>query len=265
MATITAFTALNMNNPTVWYGQVTSYNASQITLSNGPYTGTYRGSFSYDQFGNVYGVLRGYDFAVNGAPAATVSGLNVDAYSFMLYIQNGDAEGAYQLALAGGDTFRGSAYGDVLTGFGGSDTLFGNAGNDRLSGGDGADQLRGGAGRDLMAGNAGADSFVFSSVTDSVNSQTQWDVISDFTIGEDRINLRAIDAFAATALNDTFTFNETSTFSSARGEVRIKQVDALGEANDYTMVLVDTDGDKGIEMAIAIKGLHDLTATDFLL
>jgi len=41
--------------------------------------------------------------------------------------------------------------------------------------------------------------------------------------------------------------------------------DNAGSRNDYTMVFLDTDADTTAEGAIRRTGLHNLTATDFLL
>lgn len=76
------------------------------------------------------------------------------------------------------------AAGGTLTGGAGGDLLSGGAGSDSLSGGAGADVLRDGAGSDRMAGGTGADVFVLG--RDGVA-----DAITDFTPGEDRIDLSA--------------------------------------------------------------------------
>ena len=62
--------------------------------------------------------------------------------------------------------------------------LNGGAGNDMLDGGGGADMLDGGAGNDDLTGSGGADTFVFSPGGGS-------DVITDFAVADDRIDLRA--------------------------------------------------------------------------
>jgi hypothetical protein len=85
--------------------------------------------------------------------------------------------------------------------------------------------------------------------------------------GEDKIDLSAIDAFAATrSVNDTFIWRGTAAFSNTtQGEVRYQTFDATGTANDHTMIWIDNDKDTGVEMAIRLNGLHDLTASDFIL
>jgi serralysin len=91
-------------------------------------------------------------------------------------------------------------------------------------------------------------------------------VIGDFVKGQDKINLGAIDAFVGTVANDTFSWKGTAAFSnSTQGEVRYQKFDAAGTVNDHTMVWIDNDKDTGVEMAIRLTGLYNLTASDFVL
>ena len=75
-----------------------------------------------------------------------------------------------------------SAIGGSLTVTNGFDILQGLDGDDLLSGGGGDDILRDGGGSDVLAGGAGADVFLMS-------ADGQTDTITDFTVGEDRIDL----------------------------------------------------------------------------
>ena len=100
-----------------------------------------------------------------------------------------DGTGTASGGRAVGDTLRnlehvaGSAHADVLTGNSGSNVLHGHDGADTLRGGGGADTLHGGTGADTLTGGGGDDLFRFDS-GDGV------DTITDFTDGEDRIDLR---------------------------------------------------------------------------
>lgn len=138
-------------------------------------------------------------------------------------------------ALAGNDLVRGLGGADRLTGNAGNDTLIGGDGTDTLSGGAGSDVLQGdadgdriigGAGKDTLTGGSGTDAFVFERAAESGISATAADVITEFARGQDKIDLRAIDAFSGTAKNDVFTWKGTAAFSSTtKGEVRFQKVD----------------------------------------
>jgi len=84
-----------------------------------------------------------------------------------------DTGGVTVIAPGSGGTRTGTALGDLL---------WGGTGNDRLSGGAGDDVLGDGPGQDTLSGGTGADVFVmaFDGATDT---------ITDFTLGEDRIDL----------------------------------------------------------------------------
>lgn len=172
------------------------------------------------------------------------------------------------LVLTGSAAINGTGNGlaNRITGNGAVNSLSGGAGADSLSGAAGNDVLTGGAGKDLLSGGIGADRFVFAAVTDSAATATTADVISDFLRASDKISLSTIDAFVGTATNNVFVWRGTAAFSSTTaGEVRFQKYDNAGTSNDYTMVFLDTDADTTAEGAIRLTGLHNLTATDFLL
>ena len=210
-----------------------------------------------------------------GTVLLSVTGLSVPAANFSAFFEAENSAAAFDLLLTENDIVNGAAGLDILVGGIGNDTITGGAGNDqligevgadRLIGGGGADQLTGGAGRDVMTGGSGRDSFVFRSATDTSATPAAADVITDFRQGQDRIDLRAIDAFRGTAVNDAFLWIGTAAFANGvAGDVRYRKLDEAGTENDHTLVLVDTDGDRGAEAVIRLTGLHDLTAADFLL
>jgi Ca2+-binding RTX toxin-like protein len=155
---------------------------------------------------------------------------------------------------------------DDIKGNWANNKLYGGTGNDTLRGDSGNDSLQGDAGKDSLTGGSGADSFIFRAVSESATGATTADVITDFAVGTDKINLSAIDAFAGTSANDTFIWKGTAGFNSTtKGEVRYEKFNNSGTANDYTMVWIDNDRDTGVEMAIRLTGLHNLTASDFVL
>ena len=117
-----------------------------------------------------------------------------------------------------------------------------------------------------MFGGAGADTFVFTLSKDSSAKVSSADIIKDFDQGVDRIDLSAIDASTKLRGNNEFTFDGTKPFGTSKeGDIYYEQSDNVGTENDYTMVYIDTDNDRDAEMSIKLMGLHDLTASDFIL
>jgi Ca2+-binding RTX toxin-like protein len=120
---------------------------------------------------------------------------------------------------AGDDIIYGVQGNDTLTGGDGNDTLYGQAGNDTLFGGAGDDILVGGTGADTMTGGAGADTFIIRSGDTTIataqgsgqnnaarnnnGTVSGFDIITDFTLGEDKLTLNGTPfrAFSAGAVN----------------------------------------------------------------
>lgn len=101
---------------------------------------------------------------------------------------------------SGNDRLTGGAGDDVLNGGSGNDVLDGGSGDDRLNGGSGNDALEGGAGDDILNGGSGndilqgglGDDILIGGSGDDIFVFGNDDVITDFAIGEDRIDLRKL-------------------------------------------------------------------------
>ncbi len=155
------------------------------------------------------------------------------------------------------DWMTGSDSGEVLSGLQGDDFIFGSAGDDIITGGGGKDALYGGFGNDI---------FRFTSIQDLSTSTRNCDVIFDFTRGQDRIDLSAIDASVSLGSDDAFLFRGKSSFGKMPdGEVRFQKVNKAGTANDHTLIYLDNDSDRSAEAVIKVMGLHNFTAWDFIL
>lgn len=180
-------------------------------------------------------------------------------------------------ATDGDDLIEGSEARDTLVGLGGLDTLFGfgksdnlyggndddtidgGTGNDKLRGGDGDDSLLGGLGADILFGDAGSDVYVFQDVAESTVKPKGRDTIADFAKGEDIIDLSGIDAIAATAEEDAFTFVAGGSLGGEAGLLVSKSI------RGGTLVLGDVDGDGEADLAILLSGKIALEVTDFVL
>jgi Ca2+-binding RTX toxin-like protein len=150
------------------------------------------------------------------------------------------------------DRLYGDAGQDTLAGGGGNDLLEGGADNDLLWGGDGADTLKGGAGDDGLTGGAGTDLYVFAEL-----GLGDW--IGGFEHGIDRIDLSAIDAHPALAGDQAFAFHASKPASVTPGTLWL---DVVG---NNTFVRADLDGGGTAELQIAVYGVTNLTAADFIL
>jgi len=146
----------------------------------------------------------------------------------------------------------------------GNDSLTGNKAANRLEGGGGADSLAGGRGTDSLTGGSGGDVFVFSSLVDSHGYERRSDgkkyapdMLTDFTSGQDRIDLSGIDAVWGTAANEAFTFIGAAAFSGTAGELRIVH------GPDRVQVLADVDGNQVVDFQIIVMGTT-IVAGDFI-
>lgn len=169
-----------------------------------------------------------------------------------VFLSNGQAHGGH----AEGDTLVdierlvGSSFADVLQGNGGANDIYGGAGND---------VLYGFGGQDVLVGEAGADRFRFHSVTES--TALARDRILDFSRAEgDTIDLSAIDANAHYGGNQAFSWG-------GYGQVQMAGKLSYWHSGGNTYVQGDvSDGPFfDIPISIVLNGIHNLTASDFIL
>ncbi len=165
------------------------------------------------------------------------------------------------------DRYFGEEGDDQLLGLEGNDLLDGGVGNDFMAGGLGTDTLIGGAGFDWMAGgrnvagtasDGAQDRFRFLATTDSTGAQI--DAVNDFQVGEDKIDLSAIDANTLVGGQQAFTIGTMQ--SGVAGRL---QIDVFGS---YSLVRGDVNGDGLADISILVFGFGtgpNLTSGDFIL
>jgi Ca2+-binding RTX toxin-like protein len=229
------------------------------------YVDTY---FLADNVENVKGVgntakfLRGNDlnntFFSIGRNDTFVGGIGNDTYEVL------GGETVTEVAGEGTDTVKAFVASYTL----GSEieNLIGTSSSlQRLTGNSAKNILTGGSGKDVMIGAGGADTFDFNAVSDTGITFHARDIIIDFVHGVDEINFATIDASASAAGNNAFSFIGMRAFTEQAGQLRYRQWNADGEANDRTIVSADVDGDGLADFRINLKGLVKLTADDFVL
>src|SRR4029077_17538771 len=115
------------------------------------------------------------------------------------------------------------------------------------------------------------DVFVFNSIQDSApgqsgyinNNNFNWasgvgrrDIIADFTHGQDKIDLSAIDANNHAGGNQAFTWIGLGNFHNHHpGELGYRQYNFSGTAHDKTIIYGDINGDARADFQIELTGL----------
>jgi Ca2+-binding RTX toxin-like protein len=159
------------------------------------------------------------------------------------------------------DTITGGKTGNNIDGGAGNDWIISNAGDDVVNGGTGNDSLDGGAGYDKLTGGVGIDVFEFLTIKDLGKTTSKLDVITDFTAGEDKIQL-PFDANTKATGSQKFNFIGGSIFTKTAGELRYTpQVTLNGES--YILLQGDTNGDGKVDFMIKLLGVTSLQSTDF--
>ncbi len=209
--------------------------------------------------GNDTYVTDGGDTIVEAAGGGTDLVQSTDSHTLGSNIERLSLTGT--TAISG----KGNTLANTIVGNAAKNALTGLSGNDTMSGGSGNDLIIGGTGRDVMSGNAGNDVFDFNLLSESGKTSTTRDVIRDFAVKFDDINLATIDASTKAAGNQAFKFISTQTFHKVAGEVRFQKYDSTGTASDKTIISGDVNGDGLADFSIELTGLKGLTSTDFIL
>lgn len=142
---------------------------------------------------------------------------------------------------------------NVIRGNDATNIINGQVGNDSLLGFGGNDKLVGGVGRDILNGGAGDDVFVYISGQETFAGRSR-DVIQDFTLDEDLIDLSFLDADFRQAGNQSFDFIGARGFTDA-GQLRVTGKVVQG----------DLQGDGLADFEIAIANGAVVESIDFIL
>jgi hypothetical protein len=127
----------------------------------------------------------------------------------------------------------------TATGGAGNDSLTGGAGNDSLTGGAGNDTLTGGAGNDSLIGGTGNDIFRYVALTDSnadtlTGANLTFDTITDFTKGQDTINVKGLGLGFASVVSAQAAVN-------AKGITDISTEDKFREVLNAASTAINVD------------------------
>lgn len=214
--------------------------------------------------------------SVGGVSLGTISGIEnytiqgSDKGDRILLGAGDDVVNLSGVGGGGKDVIGGGAGDDTIYGGGSADSVTGGVGNDAVFGGAGDDTITGGVGRDYLAGGVGKDVFDFNATGDTgrfllparADRIAFFELIADAESAafRDRIDLSDIDARAAEAGDQSFSYIGSAAFS-AEGQVRYTQAATL------TLIEVNTAGTDGAEMRFYISSLDGslLGTEDFIL
>lgn len=236
-----------------------SVSRTKLTITDGNDKAIYYGSFTLAGSNKISGgTITGIDAILDGKLLGTFRQASIDVVALASVP---DSDAAIQnwietVLFKGADSVTGSKYIDKLYGWAGNDTIKGMEGNDTLIGGSGSDRITGGMGKDRLTGEAGNDIFVLTMSKESGFSTTSRDVITDFTRGQDRLDLSRIDSNTAVAGNNPFKqlLQSDATFTAA-GQLKVSGGVLYG----------NTDADATPEFAVQLMGVSALTLGNFIL
>ncbi len=135
----------------------------------------------------------------------------------------------------------------------------GDAGDNVITGTAGDDVIIGGAGKDILTGGAGADLFVYNDPAESGPTQDDADIITDFSSSEgDKIDLRGINAGIGAPGMPNILFVGTAAISGPN------QLGFFVDGKD-TWITGQFGTATAPNFFIHLKGIHQLSSTDFLL
>jgi serralysin len=153
---------------------------------------------------------------------------------------------SYVSGLQGGFTVAVGAVIENAIGGNADDVITGNAAANHITGGGGADTLSGGGGNDF---------FHFNLISDSTTGIA--DIITDFVVGADKLDLSNIDANALMVGDQSFQI-VSSAFTTA-GQVRVVDI------GTDTFVYANINSDLAPDFCLKLSGHHVLTSLDFIL
>ena len=185
----------------------------------GGYSGVVRAALATMVTQDQPGALEAYGYVVGETPLLTADYADNPTFSIVAEIEPGEKLLATDMMVGGDsdDVLEGDAANELLHGGGGNDFILGQAGLDALFGGEGNDQIDGGEGNDHLYGNEGDDTLVGGAGNDVIKGGKGADVltggegedtfiydrlteggdsITDFTIGEDVLDLREVMTIA---------------------------------------------------------------------
>jgi Ca2+-binding RTX toxin-like protein len=238
-----------------WSDDGNSTNDDQVIETATGGTDLVNASVSYTLASNVENLTLTGSAAINGTGNILNNIITGNSASNIL---NGDAGNDTLYGNGGDDFLYGGANIDRLEGGAGNDLLDGGAAADTLLGQAGNDTLIGGLARDVMTGGTEADTFVFGATDSTLNSASA-DVISDFTTGQDKIDLSFVSGSLAPSAyaEGTVATNAYADALAAANALMASGVHVVfiaGSGDGF--LFYDVNGDGKLDQSVILTGVH---------
>jgi Ca2+-binding RTX toxin-like protein len=178
-----------------------------------------------------------------------------------LFVFSGSGVAVTINGTAGVDLMKLGNVAHIADGGDGVDQIKGGSAADTIIGGNGNDKINGAGGADILTGGSGNDVFKYAKASDS-GIGANADRITDFTIGQDKINFVNLDTNPGLAGIQSFVYVGTAAFSGG-GAAQIRYLTSGADL----IVQCDVNGDALADMEIILQGLagQSLSASDFKL
>ncbi len=189
---------------------------------------------------------------------ATTNGVNINLAQHMI-VDDGWGNSGSVLNV---ENAWGSNGNDTLVGDGGDNVLYSFLGDDVIKMGAGNDTTSGGGGVDKMSGGTGADHFEYYLVSESTGDG--YDTITDFTAGEDKIDL----LYSVYGVDETVEAAKFGKIAHAADADHLQAGDAvLVDVGHKTFLVIDANYVAGYQAGedylIRMDGVTGITTSDF--
>jgi Ca2+-binding RTX toxin-like protein len=249
MAVATAFTPINMNNWTIWYGDATVADSTHIRVVSGGRVQDYFGSFSYDPNDGALtgGTVSSTTYTLNGVQQYIVTGMNHSVLQINNLGDAGNAQNLLGYILSGNDVMNGSSGADAVNGYAGNDKINGGLGADKINGGAGSDTITWGDG-DTVNGGVGKDILKVSAALLDLTTLANNKIVNVETINLAgtttlRLNLQDLLAFPGDDLKVTGDAADTVDFDGTLGAGTAEGTFTRYSLGGGASLLIDSDID----------------------
>lgn len=160
----------------------------------------------------IYYLVVGFPLVYPGQEHKALDSLSGDKNYDLLVTHYSTAEDIHGTEEV--DILRGDDSDQTIYGYSGKDKIYGEGGSDIINGGEGDDIIHGGIGADDLSGGNGQDTFLYKSTEESTFNLTERDIIRDFSVTEDFIDISNLPEY-----NISYKYRPSNYFNGSEPDV----------------------------------------------